>query len=462
MVRLIVLFSVVAVVAAAAAWLADYPDVALQWGGFEARVDTAALLGAFVLLIVVLIVLDRIWRWFRRGPQVLGGARAGRKRSQGYVALTQGMAAVAAGDSEQAARLARKAESLLDEPPLTLLLSAQAAQLSGDTQAAGEAFSAMLEKPETEFLGLRGLIVQALRQDDTATALKHAKRAYKLRPNTPWVVRSLFALQTGTGDWTGARATLAHGAKQGLVAADDAKRQKGLLLLADAREYQAKGDAGQARVLAVKAHEDVPAFAPAADLAIRLLADYGKKRRAVKLLKDTWAAAPHPVLVDTFNALEPDETPEQRLKRFAGLRELNPDHDETRLAHARLALEAGAWDAARENLKHLIDHGHADNRAYTMMADLEKRQHGDSASAREWLFKAANAPDPQAWSCRSCGHDAADWHPRCPACETFDGLTWGAPDRQAKALPALETLALAGDLDTLPPPGAGQGAGAGD
>jgi HemY protein len=458
MVRLVVAFVVIAALAAAAAWLADYPDVALQWGGFEARVDTAALLGAFVVFIVALIALDRLWRWFRRGPRWLGAARAERRQRQGYVALTQGMAAVAAGDAEQAARLARKAESLLEEPPLTLLLSAQAAQLNGDSEAAGDAFSAMLEKPETEFLGLRGLIVQALRQGDTATALKHAKRAYKLRPNTPWVVRSLFALQTGAGDWTGARATLAHGAKQGLVAAADAKRQTGLLLLADARKFQAKGDSGQARVLAVKAHEAVPDFAPAADLAARLLHADGKTRRAVKLLKETWAKAPHPVLVEAFSALEPDETPEQRLKRFTGLREQNPDHAETRFADASLAIKAGEWDLARDELKHLIDGGDADNRVYTLMADVEKRQHGDSASAREWLFKAANAPHPQAWSCRACGHEAGDWQPRCPACETFDGLTWGAPERQAKALPALESLALAGDLDTLPPPGTGQGA----
>lgn len=455
MIRLVVVFAVIAVIAGVAAWLADYPNLELQWFGYETTINTAAMVIVLVLFAIALIALDRIWRWFRRGPRWLGTARAEKRRRQGYVALTQGLAAVAAGDAEQAARLARKAESLLEEPPLTLLLSAQAAQLSGDTRAASSAFSAMLEKPETEFLGLRGLIVQALRQGDTATALKHAKRAFQLRPDTPWVVRSLFALQTGAGDWTGARTTLAQGAKQGLVAADEARRQNGLLLLADARRLEARGDSGQARALAVKAHEAAPAFAPAAALAARLLNAEGKRRRATKLLKATWAQAPHPAMAATFNALVPDETPEQRLKRFAALRELNPDHDETRLAHARLAVAAGDWDAARQNLKHLIDGGGADSRVYTLMADLEKRQHGDSASAREWLFKAANAPHPQAWSCRACGHEAEDWHPRCPACDTFDGLVWGTPDRQARALPNLETLALTGDLATPPPQGAG-------
>ena len=57
---------------------------------------------------------------------------------------------------------------MLDEPPLTLLLSAQAAQLEGDDQAARGYFEAMLDQPATAFLGLRGLLVQAERTGDTA------------------------------------------------------------------------------------------------------------------------------------------------------------------------------------------------------------------------------------------------------------------------------------------------------
>ena len=56
-----------------------------------------------------------------------------------------------------AKRQARRAESLLAEPAMTQLLSAQAAQLSGDAQAATRYFTDMLAQGDTEFLGLRGL-----------------------------------------------------------------------------------------------------------------------------------------------------------------------------------------------------------------------------------------------------------------------------------------------------------------
>ena len=67
-------------------------------------------------------------------------------------------------DLAGAQRQAKKADVLLNEPPLTMLLSAQAAQLDGDEQAAEGYFRAMLEREETRFLGLRGLITQAIKR----------------------------------------------------------------------------------------------------------------------------------------------------------------------------------------------------------------------------------------------------------------------------------------------------------
>src|SRR5207244_3592662 len=101
----------------------------------------------------------------------------------GYRALTQGMVAVAAGDAEEAQRQARKADVLLAEPPLTLLLSAQAAQLGGDEDAARRFFSEMLNRPETEFLGLRGLLMQAGRGGGRPGARRQGAGAgARLRP----------------------------------------------------------------------------------------------------------------------------------------------------------------------------------------------------------------------------------------------------------------------------------------
>ena len=73
------------------------------------------------------------------------------------------------------------AEALLSEPALTLLLSAQAAQLTGDREGAARTFTAMLEDDQMAFLGLRGLIAQSLRDGNQVRALEYAERAFAHR-----------------------------------------------------------------------------------------------------------------------------------------------------------------------------------------------------------------------------------------------------------------------------------------
>ena len=207
--RILVWFAIVAVLMGAAVWLAERPGtITAEWHGW--RLDTSV---GVVLIVVALLMLSGValwhaWRWIVGAPAALIEGWGESRRRQGYRALTHGLSAVAAGDANEAQKQARKAEKLLSEPPLTLLLSAQAAQLAGDREGAKRAFSTMLDDEQTAFLGLRGLIAQALRDGDPQQALALAERAFKLRPDTEWVVHSLFDMQAQIGQWRAALTTL--------------------------------------------------------------------------------------------------------------------------------------------------------------------------------------------------------------------------------------------------------------
>jgi HemY protein len=192
MIRTLVFLVVVAVLALGAVWLADRPGaVALEWDGWRLDSSVAVLALVLAAAAVLLALLLRVAGIVRHTPRNWRLARRARRRERGYRALTHGMVAVAAGDAEEAHRQARRASGLLDDPPLTMLLSAQAAQLAGDEAAARRYFTAMLERPETAFLGLRGLLMQAERAGDKDEARHLIERAFAMRPNTPWVVSAL-------------------------------------------------------------------------------------------------------------------------------------------------------------------------------------------------------------------------------------------------------------------------------
>ena len=92
----------VGVVAGIAIWIHERPGhVSFVWLGHRVDTSMGVLLAALLILLFVAILLHRLWRLVWRGPRDLARLNTERKRQQGYRALSQGMAAVAAGDAQK-------------------------------------------------------------------------------------------------------------------------------------------------------------------------------------------------------------------------------------------------------------------------------------------------------------------------------------------------------------------------
>lgn len=439
MIRLGTGFIVIVAVAVAAVWVADRPGrLVLDWEGL--RIETSAAVAGLALAAVWLasLFVYRLWRTLRQAPRDLRRRRAERRRHEGYLAFARGMVAIAAGDARSAAQMARKAERLLPEPTLPLLLSAHAAQLGGDAPAAESHFTAMLQSPETELLGLRGLLAAAQAANDRPRALELARRAVALRADAPWALAALFDLQAAMADWAGAEATVALALKAKAIGGADAARRRAVLHLARARAAADANDAETARTLAASAVKLAPDLVPAAVLLASGLRAAGKARKAAKTLRAAWARAPHPDLADEWRRLHQDDLAPRRLQAMRDLAALNPDHPESRLLKVRAALDTADWSGARAELEGSGLHG---PRALRLLAELDEKQYGDEAGARSKRALAdASAPEA-AWICRRCGRVAREWSPTCPGCESFDSLQWAVPPAlaplMAEARPAL-------------------------
>jgi HemY protein len=454
MIRLLLFLVLAAALGWGAVWLSDQPggEVTLEWLGWRVETSGAVLAIVALVLAAVVTVLWRIVRILWTAPGRIGEARRRSRRMKGYKALTHGMVAVAAGDPEEARRQARKAASLLDEPPLTLLLSAQSAQLNGDEQAAKRFFTQMLEREETAFLGLRGLLRQALDSGDKAQALRLAEQAQAKRPGTPWLQPALLELQTATGQWSRAGETLARAAKQKSVPAEAAFRQQAAILVERARAAEAAGDGAAASDFAWKAWKADPGFGPAASLAVARLGKDGRKRKAARTAHSAWAKAPHPdtaraylMGLDGAGALD-------RLRAMERLAAENPEHPETRLALAEAALRAELWGEARRHVQPLTQEGQPQSaRACRLMAEIEKAEHADAAAAERWRAQADLAPPDPAWTCGKCGAVAEAWSALCPACGAFATLDWRSPRRVTAVAAIAPSSPAAADADLAIP-----------
>jgi HemY protein len=447
---------VIAALIAGAVFVADRPgSVSLVWQGWRVDTSVAVLLFGVTLVAMAAALLFHLLRKLIGGPRAFLRARRDRRRRRGYRALTQGMVAVAAGDAAEAKRYARQADMLLSEPPLTLLLSAQAAQLNGDQKAAQKYFTAMLDRPETEFLGLRGLIMQALKQKDEAEALRLALRAKELRPKTPWVLSSLVELQARAANWSEAEATLALAAKRHALPQSESRHRRAVMLYEQSVLAQSQNRDRDAMRLAGKANALVPDFAPAAIRYAELLGAGGHRRHARKVLEAAWRTSPAPQIAAAYDALFADERPLQRLKRLETLAAQKKDHPETHIMLAEAALKARLWGEARRHLAAAGGNEAASMpraRVCRLMAELEEAEHNDLPAARMWLARAATTQGQEpAYFCGACGAETAAWTALCPHCHAFDAIEWRMPGRA----PAPRLEAAAEMTPSLPVPGAG-------
>ena len=364
-----------------------------------------------------------ISRWFDRN-----------RERKGFQALADGLMALASGEGRTAMQKAQRAERFLRRPELTNLITAQAAEMTGDTRKAEEVYKRLLEDDRTRFVGVRGIMKQKLAEGDTDMALKLAEKAFALKPRHEETQDILLRLQAEHHDWTGARKTLGAKLKLGALPRDVHRRRDAVLALSEAEEVIAEGSSIEAREAAIEANRLSPDLIPAAAMAARGYIQQDKPRYATRVLKKAWEAQPHPDLAAAFAEIAPDETPETRIKRFTALTRLKPDHPETRMLLAELHIANEDFPAARKAIGDLPTNDPT-ARSLTIMAAIERGEGAEDAVVRGWLTKALTASRGPQWACDKCQSIHGHWAPVCSNCGGFDTLSWRVPAEGEVAMP---------------------------
>jgi HemY protein len=410
--RLLLILALSALAVGAAWWIAGLPGrAAISIGDLsvEATAPVAALLAglALVLLYVLLRALGFLLFWPRR----LRAWRLRRRRAAGDAAVTRALVTIAAADKAGALRAAEKARRLLGDTPQTLLLTAEAARLSGRDKEAEAAYLALARRGDAAFLGLRGLLRQAILREDWPEAARLASRAEAAHPGADWLRDARLQLAGRTGEWQPALALAGPGAP--------------MAALATAASNATTGD--EALRLARRAWKADRAFTPAALAYATCLRHEGQEDKALRILRESWGLAPNPALADA--AIAPVSDPPSQLRRARDLIRDAARHPESQLLLARLHLANNDLDEARRHAEAAGSAGLHERRLFLLRADIEEATHGDTAEGRtiqrDLLRQAAEAePDPT-WSCTTCGSTQPTWSPTCPTCHTPASLRWG-------------------------------------
>lgn len=422
--RAVTYFILIALLGIGAAWIADQPgEVTLTWLGREITMGVVVAIAAIVAIVVIILLFWWLVKLIMGGPQAFTDFLSVRRERSGYSALSSGMLAVGSGNVKLAIKHASQATKLLADEPMTLLLKAQTAQLQGNEEEARRIFDAMLQRSDTELLGLHGLFVEAQRAGDMDLSRVYAERAVERQPDLPWASNAALKLQSASHDWEQVEQTLDRNQRNKLISKTEANKKRAILKVSQALKRE-ENDQASALKLAEDAHKLDPDLVPAAVIAGRILSGRGDIRKATRILERTWRKSPHPDIAEIYGDVRPGDSPLDRLKRVKSLAKIGSSRDEGAIAIARAAIDAHAWDDARSALAPYIENRPA-QRVCILMAEIEQGDKSDMGRVREWLARAVRAPrDPQ-WT--ADGFTSAQWLPSSPVTGELGAFQWKVP-----------------------------------
>lgn len=424
MIRLFFFLLVIAACAYAVSWLAAFNGtIHMQIADYVVEISLLASVVIVVLIILVLVSLIEMLLWFKAAPRRISRAIQEKKRDKGIKALTEGFAAIAAGDSKKAHDLARRTRRYLGEIPLTTLLAAQTAQLEGNHDKIKQHYNNLLENDETELIALKALLMEAHKDGNDEKALELAKRAVALNPDMHWAVKMLVDLYKQTKQWEQAQMTLEAAVRRRVIRIEEAKRSSAMLYIARSKEAEEQKKRNDALYFAQEAQKQLPYFVPIVVQLATLYHETGRDARALKLLESTWKRSPHPDITALFLEIHHNIDENKLVKKAIKFTSSNPDAMESDLLIAQATIKAKEYAQAQNYLKIALSKGET-KAACTLMEKLETLASNDEKTIEKWRERTKQATADPFWGCSNCGHKTEKWHYTCQHCHAFDTLEW--------------------------------------
>lgn len=383
--------------------------------GGRVTIDVAAYslstsLGLFIILMLGIMwftsITLRMISLMRSAPQIIARRREIKAYQKGLRAVAEGMSAIAAGDVKAARQATKTLIRRLkhEDYGLSDLMAALTARLQGDETQMRRSCHAMMLKPETSFIGMKGLLQSAIDKRDNRYALLLAEKAYARHPRNDWVVNALFDLQVLNGHFTQAESLLPKLARaKGLTPWETPKYRAALL-------YEAG--------LPDKAYKVDASFLPAAMHMLSVWTGEGKIRKAKKVIQALWAQAPHPELMDYWVRCAPKKAMSNKPAMVAwveDLQRMRPDNAAAALYAGEVLYHMGQADQAKRFIKQALDIKPTQDAA-RLMAQID----GDHS--------IQSSSQGQSWVCTKTGRHYPQWR-----IATDEGhvmtLIWDYPDR---------------------------------
>ena len=421
MLKVISLFIILSITGFITIWIKNNPGlIAIEWQGWLIETSVAIILCATVVLFIAIILNYWLLKKIFSIPKAIQNNYKINKTDKANKTIIKALSAKNMGEIELAEKLSKQAK-YLNNSPLKLLLDTEINNYNNNEEVYIKDLNNMLVYPETMLLGIKNLSNFYFQKGDTKKAIKVINKAPLTRNTPDWFYITSFKLNILERNWDEIIKSIRNIEKYTKISKADIKLIKSRIYLFQALEYNNKNNDNNFKYINESLKFD-PSFAPAIIFKAKLL--YAQNDTlGLNYIKKSWKKFSHPDIANFVTELYKTKPKNELLKIIKSLTKLNNNTFINNIALARVAISIGLWNVARQSLK-IIPEKDWTKDIFIMMADLEKKEHGNINKSDYWIKKAENANLDFSWGCTSCTYTSTSWSLICPNCNNVDTIKW--------------------------------------
>ena len=431
MIKVLYLFIILSITGFITIWIKKDPGlIAVEWHGWLIETSAAVIISIILILFLTLGIIYKILKNVFSIPQTIQKKYRTNKIDIANKNIIKALSAKNMGEMELAEKLSQKAK-YLNANPLKILLDSEINNYNGKEERYINDLNKMLDHPETMLLAIKNLSNFYFQKGDTKTAIKIINKAPRTKNTPNWFFINSLKLNILDKNWDDILKTIRNIEKYTKINKAEIKHIKSRIYLFKALEYNRKDNIKDFKYIDESLKFD-PSFSPAIIFKAKLL--YAENDiLAFNFIKKAWKKFSHPDIANFITEIYNNKPKNELLKIIQVLTKQNNNTFINNITLAKVAISIGSWNVARKSLK-IIPEKDWTKDVYMMMADLEKKEHGNISKSDYWIKKAENANLDFVWGCTSCTYISKSWSIICPKCNNVDTIKWQQFSRSQKLI----------------------------
>ena len=408
-------------------------NTTINWMGWGIELQTDKFILIALIFVVILIFLDRIWILIVNIPKSAIGRLDKKNSKKVEQKLVKAFLLASHGEYLSAAKEAALIAKNTKDKKLGLLLKEHLNVINNinlnsrnKKNISQDYFKSLTDDPTTAVVGHLALMRQAIvNKTDLKIIIDEGEKALKFEPESKQILEILLASYSKIDDFNN---SLTH-----------LKTMKNLKYVEDKIYRNISGDFNYLLGLESISNENDkaainylkeaikqnPAHILASINLSHMITGIGSNSKSISNLEKTFLMTAHPQVLIKLSKKWNLKNSGSRVARAISLlnkKSSSEMRNDLKIEIASFAVHEKIYGEASKLLSNIANEK-LTNKAYQVLADIAGSQN-EVEKVKDYLEKAANAPQGLNYYCSSCGIRNNQWELHCPKCETLSGIKW--------------------------------------